>query len=359
MLKVQHPKVLVIGAGAVGQVYGYHMTRGGAEVSVLVKPKYRDEALGGWSLKQHRLFGMSQKSYRWVPHQVFTSLREAKGIWHQVWLAVPSPALSEPWIQDLQHCVGDATVVLLTPGINDFQILSEHYPANKIVSGMISMVSYAAPLPGQNLEKCTAYFFPPFSPSPFQGPPERATSAAEFLQRGGCPASVVKDARIQGALASSIMMPMIVGLEQEGWELKRFLNSATFELSLEAATQALAIVKREFALQSTKIERLLNPKLLKFGLSMAPVFAPFPLEPYLQVHFTKVRSQTDQMMQRYIMLSERHDLPAAKITSLYAQWRRGDVAASLSQSFPAVTSADSSLAIGVVNTVGLDEETEP
>lgn len=382
MLKIQKPKILIIGAGAVGRVFGHHLALGGAEVSVLVKPKYKEEAIAGYSMKRHRLAGVSPQTHRFMPQAVYTSLLEARGIWHQVWICVPSTALRDPWIVELQHTVGDATVVLLTPGIHDLQTLAEHYPANKIVCGMISMVSYQAPLPGQDLEPCTAYYFPPFSPSPFQGPQDRATSVVEFLQRGGCPASVVADARVQGALASSVMMPIIVGLEHEGWDIARFKNSTTLLKSLDAAQEALNIVKAEFRIPKTLIEKVLNPKLMKFALSVAPSLTPFPLQSYLQVHFTKVRPQTDAMMQRYIMLSETHNLPASRIAALYALWRR-EVAASLSQALPVVTTpapaptgyslpptdpgtsqnfpsthgpADTSLTIGIVE--GLEEETD-
>ena len=39
------PKVLVVGAGAVGQVYARHLIRGGSEVLFWAKEKYRDGLL--------------------------------------------------------------------------------------------------------------------------------------------------------------------------------------------------------------------------------------------------------------------------------------------------------------------------
>ena len=40
-------RVLLVGAGAVGQVYGYHLQKGGAQVAFFVRPKHRAEAEGG------------------------------------------------------------------------------------------------------------------------------------------------------------------------------------------------------------------------------------------------------------------------------------------------------------------------
>ena len=40
-------KVLVVGAGAVGQVYGWHLKRGGVDLTFYVKEKYRAEVEAG------------------------------------------------------------------------------------------------------------------------------------------------------------------------------------------------------------------------------------------------------------------------------------------------------------------------
>ena len=42
--------VLIVGAGAVGQVYGRHFQRGGADVAYLVKPEHLDETRRGFTL---------------------------------------------------------------------------------------------------------------------------------------------------------------------------------------------------------------------------------------------------------------------------------------------------------------------
>ena len=48
-------RVLVVGAGAVGQVFALHLARGGADVAFLVKPKYAEECGRGFTL--YRLGG--------------------------------------------------------------------------------------------------------------------------------------------------------------------------------------------------------------------------------------------------------------------------------------------------------------
>ena len=43
-------RLLIVGAGAVGQVYGYHLQRGGASVAFLVRPAYAEACRGGLTL---------------------------------------------------------------------------------------------------------------------------------------------------------------------------------------------------------------------------------------------------------------------------------------------------------------------
>ena len=45
-----NPRVLVVGAGAVGQVYARHAQQGGAEVTFFVRDKYRNEVARGLDL---------------------------------------------------------------------------------------------------------------------------------------------------------------------------------------------------------------------------------------------------------------------------------------------------------------------
>ena len=54
-------RVLIVGAGAVGQVYGHHLQRGGAEVTFLVKPRYETDARAGFTLWRLRRLGRPRR----------------------------------------------------------------------------------------------------------------------------------------------------------------------------------------------------------------------------------------------------------------------------------------------------------
>src|SRR4051812_422800 len=113
------PRVLVVGAGAVGQVYARHAQLGGADVTVFVRDKYRDDAMRGFDLyplnrrrktEPVRFDGFSVVT---TPGEV-----EARGF-DIVILTVSSPALRGAWLGDLVRATGNATIVALQPGHDD------------------------------------------------------------------------------------------------------------------------------------------------------------------------------------------------------------------------------------------------
>ena len=59
-------RVCIVGAGAVGQVYGLHLQRGGAEVSFLVRDKYAEETAAGMVLHPLRDKGSHGHGGRFV-----------------------------------------------------------------------------------------------------------------------------------------------------------------------------------------------------------------------------------------------------------------------------------------------------
>src|SRR5262249_9887240 len=94
-------KALVVGAGAVGQVYGRALRRGGAEVAYLVKPKHAEAARRGFTI--HPLPGAAGH------FTDFSVLTEPAGAWDAVILTVPTPPLRQPrWLERLQAGVDTA-----------------------------------------------------------------------------------------------------------------------------------------------------------------------------------------------------------------------------------------------------------
>ena len=113
--------VLVVGAGAVGQVYAKHLAQGGAAVTLYVRERYREEAARGFDLVRVRGLGPApgpdrREALRLEGCDVVCSAEEvAARRFDQVYLTVSSAGLQGPWLAALVAAVGDATVVGLTP----------------------------------------------------------------------------------------------------------------------------------------------------------------------------------------------------------------------------------------------------
>ncbi|HET9624139.1 MAG TPA: 2-dehydropantoate 2-reductase [Kofleriaceae bacterium] len=217
----QPVRALVVGAGAVGQVYARHLQLGGAEVTLFVREAYRASAARGFTLYPLNA-ARPRQPVRFEPAAVIARPDEvAARRFDLVILTVASPALAGAWLRDLIAAAGDATIVALQPGLDDRDvILAAGAPAERLVSGMITLIGYAAPLPGETgfAEPSTAYWFPPLAPCALSGP--RADRVVRALRAGQLPARRVADAARASAFPSAILMPYLVALETAGWSFE-------------------------------------------------------------------------------------------------------------------------------------------
>ena len=164
--RIHQRRVLLVGAGAVGQAYGWHLQQAGHEISFFIKPNHRESLAGGVDV--HCLSGRSRGHHRFTRYGLYQVPDELRSQhWDEVWLCMSSTALRGPWLDPLLAAVGEATIVMLQPGLEDLNYLLERVNEDRIVCGLISLVSYLAPLPGEEREPGITWWFPPLSPSPF------------------------------------------------------------------------------------------------------------------------------------------------------------------------------------------------
>jgi 2-dehydropantoate 2-reductase len=307
-------KVLIVGAGAVGQTYGLHLQRGGASVSFFVKPKYADAVRAGLTL--YPLNG-GQGPARLEGAGVVTEVEEvAAEQWDQVWLAVSAPALGGEWLGTLIAAAGDALVVLLMPGLEERRRLGQHVPEERLVCGMISLIAYQAPLPGERRFDAPglAFWFPPMGPSPFCG--ARAAEVVSALRAGGQPARQVKDVGAQASFGSAVLMPILLALEAADWRFARLKEGTGLALAARGMAEALAVVSGELGQRPPWLLRGLGPLPIRLILDLGPRVLPLDLEVYLAYHFVKVAEQTRQMVARYIALGEAQGRPTPALREL-------------------------------------------
>ena len=311
-------RVLIVGAGAVGQVYGRHLQLGGAEVTFLVKPHHvegLEAPLRFYPLNQGSL---SDAAVEFSDYSLITEPPKASDqSFDQVWLCVSSPAIRHPWLEELCKAIGDATVVTLLPGIEDRALLLKYIPEERLVSGLIPIISYPAPLPGEPEDsKGMAYWFPPLAPTPLSGPAERRDAAIELLKAGGQPAKAHPDVAKTSGFPTAILMPILLALEAGEWRFSELAGPYHGPRALEGLQEATKIVA---AYQNQALPfwlRFVNMTSLRALLWLAPKVLPLPIETYLAFHFTKVGEQTRLFIDTYIALGETHGLPTRALKAL-------------------------------------------
>jgi 2-dehydropantoate 2-reductase len=311
--------ILLVGAGAVGQAYGWHLQGGGASVSFLVHEKYAAACRAGLTL-----YPLNRpKATRWqpVPFTGFGVLTHtdtvAAATWDQVWLCISSPALRGPWLDALLDAIGSATLVFLQPGLRDREAILERWPAERLVQGRITLLSYQAPLPGEHVpHPGVAYFFPPLSATPFTGPPARTQAVVDALRAGGCRAKVSPHVRQQVALGSAVLMPHVVALETAGWSVQALRTGPLLPLAARASHEAMRIAATYIGCPLPAARHVVHPLLTRLALGLAPRLLPFDLQTYLRYHFTKVGAQTRAAMAVYIALGTELGLSSTYLEQL-------------------------------------------
>ncbi|HTJ41111.1 MAG TPA: hypothetical protein VL463_03420, partial [Kofleriaceae bacterium] len=302
--------------------YARHAQQGGADVTFFVREKYRDEVARGldlYPLNKRKKPPMAP--VRFGGFEVVARPDEVRAqTFDQVYLTVSSPALRGPWLGELLAACGDATIVALQPGREDRDtIVAAGCPPERLVSGMITLISYSAPLSGETRfpSPGMAYWFPPLTPAPFSGASrERVAAVVALMKQGKLPAKKHKDVPRAVAFPSAILMTYLVALEIAGWSF-RGLVRGPIGLGARGARQALAIVGGGRAPFFARL--LARPRILRMGLWIGRRVVPLPLETYLKEHFTKVGEQTREFMHGYIARGKATAMPVDALEALMAQ----------------------------------------
>lgn len=317
----------MVGAGAVGQVYGHHLARGGARVAVLVKPRRRKEAEAGYTLTRVFPWG-SRRTETFTPEAVLTNPAELMGrsTIDQIWFCVPTDLLDQALLADVANAAPSATIVVLAPGHFVRRKVEAAVASRRAVFGSIGMISYVSPLEGSQdarEQKTPAGICYALSATKFSGVMERrALQAVSALRAGGCPTDLTADATTEVAFGSAFLMPIVATLELAGWSMKEFASAEHASLAASAIEEALNITSALTKLPKPAFTGLLSQWPLAIAARLAPVFMPLDIESFLRVHFTKVGAQTKLLLDTTIRDGEARALPVDSLRELVKSLER-------------------------------------
>lgn len=309
------PSVLVVGAGAVGRVFAHHLQRSGAAVSLCVRDPARAPASA--TLRQLGLFGPG-RDLRSVADAVLSRPEElSERRFDEVYITVPSDALTGEWMRSVARCFDGAVVVALTGDLEVEEHLARlGVPKERLVRGLLSIVSYASPL-GSSVASTDArfdYWFPPLAPCLFDGPDGVTDAVVARLRSGGLPARRARDVSSRLAFFSAVLLVHIRALELQGWSIARYNPRASN--APEALRQALAVTARALGSPVPWAFTLAPRAPVGPLLRLARFAVPFPLEEYLRVHFTKVAPQTRQVLGDLVERGRAEGLAVDAVASL-------------------------------------------
>jgi hypothetical protein len=323
-------RVLIVGPGAVGQVYARHLRMAGVQVDLYARPATAKRLQSGfWMYPLHEKC-LADAGVHIRDMNVFSSAEELETIpFDQVWLCVPAPALHGYWLKEVLDAASPKSLVSMTPGYRDEELLAQVY-SGPIVLGLIQFMSYQSPLALPQEWEATAaikretvrknpgiaYWLPPFVKGSFGGAENEAKTTVRTLKKGRFPATFDRKVRQKSGLGSALLMPLIAALEKEDWRFEHLKKGPHLKLALQASREVMEAMASDLGVAPPMLRKLLHPWVAKVAIVCAQRLMPFDMEVFLAYHFTKVSEQTTAMLATFQSLAEQEDIPARALRQL-------------------------------------------
>jgi hypothetical protein len=277
-------RILLVGAGTVGQVFGWHLHQGGAQIGFLVKPgrrpaRFRLERLRGRAVATWESFTVHDDP-------------AAVGLWDAIILTVASDALAASWLEPLGRATGAATVAVMQPGIKDVERVGQSIERARVVQGLIGIIAFRTPLDGDPrfVEEGVAYWCPPFVRTLLEG--DRGQPIIEAFRRGGLPIARHDGIAAVSGFGAAVLEAHMAALELEGWSFAAARTGRWMAVASRASRELAEVAARIVGRRPPAALALVSPTASALLASVSRAVMPFDAEAYLRAHFTKVAPQT-------------------------------------------------------------------
>ncbi len=306
--------ILIVGAGAVGQVYGCHFQQQGHQVTFLIKEKYQAELSQGMTLYHLNQDKSLETPIVFRDYKLLTDWPDhTHHDFDVIILSIPSTALRNLPFAQIKRCCNQKTpVLMLQPSTEDFAILSDHLPGVPLAEGLISLIAYQTPLMDhrnpqrsqQPAKHGIAYYLPPLAMPISSNTECLAQQLTALFRNSQIKARVSHSAIADSKVPSAFLMTFLCALEAADWDLKRLSRNPALLTELTRAQRFFLPTRLSQRWQQTIagiiVTLVLRPLIYRLVINTAPLLLPLPLEAYLKFHFSKVRQQTLLYMNDYI-----------------------------------------------------------
>lgn len=296
------PSVLVVGAGAVGQVFAARFKACGARVELLVRAAHADSAAQVHTLTTLRT-ARSPLRQRWQADRVHVDSSSLTTAFDLVIVTVPSSALSSSWLQPLCARTGNALVLALQPDLADHAVyVDASLPRARLVGGQTAFVAFAD-------DASVSWWAPPGAALTVGGPSARQAQA--LLHAAGWRVRAAPDFDRLVAVTTAIVTTWTAALAATDFSFAR-LRGRTLQQAATATAEALQVISCDHGPTPLPFQLATSSVLARVALWLAPHVVPFALERYVATHFTKVAAQQRLLVERLVSQAARHqiDVPA-------------------------------------------------
>ena len=319
-------KVLMVGCGAVGQVFGLYLQKAGVELGFYARPGSADKLKQALEHEGMPLFQISHLhrrdpiAHRLENYRVVTDVAGSQRFKpDQIWFTTPSPVYYSEWFRDFLSQVPSERVVCFAPEGGRPEFIPESEDEDRFVFGEITFVSWQGDLEGGGgRSEGVNFWLPPLAEIPLMGTEEACREVGELLKKAGFRSA----AKSQGfhkmqASVTAAMAALVAGLELSGWSFGAFRRSPCLKSAARGSREAaLSQLSGDGIFTRTLLGILLSSTGIYLGTFFLPLFVPFDLEKYLKFHYTKTRDQTLTMLDVFARDGERRGLPVENIRAL-------------------------------------------
>lgn len=180
-------KILVIGAGAIGSLYGGKLAQAGAQVSVVARSDFEKVKKSGIEVKS--CFG----DFHFTPHEVLRDVKDFRG--NADYILVSTKVLPEIDVATLiKPALGaETSIILLQNGIHIEKEIATKFPNHNLISAL-AFVCVGKIAPGvihhQDYGRLIIGDFP-------QGISNKTTKLAEFFKKVNVPVEVSENIQVE------------------------------------------------------------------------------------------------------------------------------------------------------------------
>lgn len=315
---MQINKVLILGAGAVGQVIGTHLRLSGCDVSFWVRPSQK-EALESKGLTLHNVKTDTELHIS-APQVVTAPASDEK--YDAVFICVRSEQLDEALsqIQSAFDSLEDMVIIPIQPGRDDglkvFRALSEAV----VVPMSPAFSAYEA-------EARIEYLALKQTPS-LVGPPYNETlhvrdEIVRLLQQGGIPTKGVNDLEADTRFVSVVIQCLVVALGLSDYSLNKLShNKRLLSMTAQAITEGIEVTRQDLGFIPLKYKpfQAMNGESLKaFLWSLGRSKYQSFFESMWKAHAKKIQEQSYNNLEELINLSlQQSKKPPLALTALNA-----------------------------------------